>query len=54
MEALEGKEQIITKIDHQVSFLRELQSDCNDEMLWHDYMRKIDELESQLDLLTRR
>ena len=51
---MEGRENIIPEIEREIYYLRELQSDCDNQVLWHGYMRKIDELESQLDLLSRR
>lgn len=37
-----------------IQILKDLQAECRDENLWHDYMRQIDELESQQDMITRR
>ena len=54
METLEGRENIISEIEQEICILRKLQMDCDDEMFWHGYMRKIDRLESQLDVLSRR
>lgn len=53
MEIMEKKDVIISEIGDLVIFLKELQADCGEEILWHNYMKKIDELEKQIDLLTR-
>lgn len=40
-------------LETAIMVLQEKQSDCGNEMLWHDLMKQIDELESEMDLMSR-
>lgn len=40
-------------LETAIIILLERQSECKDEMLWHDLMKQIDELESEIDLMSR-
>lgn len=48
-----NRDQKINRIEEQIVLLETAQSRCKDDRIWHIYMKVLDDLNRELDEMTR-